>query len=260
MTTERTWTDDSLRTAVAAATSWRGVMRELGLNPSNGGVTRTIRGHAARLGLDYSHFRANRSWSDAALRQAITESRTWAEALTTLGLSGSAGGERTLIRGHAVRLGLDISHLGQPAPPGPAASQLEPHLTNLRFAAESLAAAWFALRSCGVAFPVVPSPYDLLISASEGIQRVQVKTTTRNTKDGWEVQVARRPYSVGNNALTVPYNPEDVDLFFIVDGDLTMYVIPMIAIAGRMRILLRTYKKYIVGNAAGLWAAASRVA
>jgi hypothetical protein len=111
-----------------------------------------------------------------------------------------------------------------------------------------------------VALPVVPGSHDLLVSAPDGIQRVQVKTTTRNTKDGWLVQVARRPYSVGNNALAVPYDPSDVDLFFIVDGDLTMYVIPMLAVAGRISILLRTYKKYIVGNAAGLWAAASRVA
>ena len=107
---------------------------------------------------------------------------------------------------------------------------------------------------------VVPGPYDLLVSAPDGIQRVQVKTTTLNTKDGWMVQVARRPYSMGNNALPIPYDPDEIDLFFIVDGDLTMYVIPMIAVAGRMRILLRSYKKYIVGNASGLWAAASRVA
>jgi hypothetical protein len=31
-----------------------------------------------------------------------------------------------------------------------------------------------------------------------------------------------------------------------------MYLIPSRAIAGRLQVLLRTYKKYIVGNAAGL--------
>jgi hypothetical protein len=31
-----------------------------------------------------------------------------------------------------------------------------------------------------------------------------------------------------------------------------MYLIPSRAVASRLRILLRTYKKYIVGNAAGL--------
>ena len=259
MTTERTWTDDSLRAAVAAATSWRGVMRELGLNPSNGGVTRTIRGHAARLGLDYSHFRANRAWSDATLRQAITQSRTWDEAMAQLGLTKGDDSSRILIRAHATRLCLDLSHLGRPDQPA-APSEFTPDLENLRHAAECLAAGWFALCGCGVAFPAIPSPYDLLVTTRDGIRRVQVKSTACNTKDGWQVNVSRRPYSVGNNAPAIPYDPDDIDLFFIVDGDLSMYVIPMIAIAGRMRILLRSYKKYIVGNAAGLWAASSRVA
>jgi hypothetical protein len=42
--------------------------------------------------------------------------------------------------------------------------------------------------------------------------------------------------------------------FFIVDGDLTMYLIPSQVIAGRVQILLRTCTKYIVSNAAGLMA------
>ncbi len=52
----------------------------------------------------------------------------------------------------------------------------------------------------------------------------------------------------------MPYDPELIDLFFIMDGDLTMYLIPSRVIAGRVAILLRTYEKYIVGNAAGLLA------
>jgi hypothetical protein len=45
-----------------------------------------------------------------------------------------------------------------------------------------------------------------------------------------------------------------IDLFFIMDGDLSMYLIPSIVIAGRVQILLRGYQKYLVGNAAGLMA------
>jgi len=131
-------------------------MRQLGLNPSNGAATQTIRRHAAWLGLDTSHFRNNRSWSDA--------------------------------------------------------------------------------------------------------KRVQVKTTTFKSKDGWLARIGRRPYSIGNNAPLVPYDPEVIDLFFIVDGDLTVYVIPSRAVGGRTQILLRSYTKYIVGNAAGLIAARPSVA
>jgi hypothetical protein len=79
-----------------------------------------------------------------------------------------------------------------------------------------------------------------------------VKTTTFRSKDGWLAQIGRRPYSVGNNALLLPCDPEVIELFFIVDGDLTIYLIPSRVIAGRVQILLRTYRKYIVGNAAGL--------
>jgi len=247
-----TWSDEQLPAAVAAATSWRGVMRGLGLNPANGGTTRTIRRHAVWLGLDTSHFRRNRSWSDVVLRQAITESRTWDEVLTTLGLSTRAGGGRALVKAHALRLGLDVSHMGRPTPHAADRCELQPNLAHLRQAAESLAATWFMLCGRNVAFPVEPDTYDLLVDMPEGPKRVQVKTTTFKSKDGWMVQIGRRPYSIGNNALLVPYDPEIIELFFIVDGDLAIYVIPSHVIAGRVQILLRTYSNYIVGNAAGL--------
>jgi hypothetical protein len=86
---------------------------------------------------------------------------------------------------------------------------------------------------------------------SDGFKRVQVKTSICDTKAGWH-QAGRRPYSIGNSALLVPYDPEVIDLFFVVDGDLSIYVIPSRAVGGRTGILLRSYKNYIVGNAAGL--------
>jgi len=110
----------------------------------------------------------------------------------------------------------------------------------------------------GVMFPVWLDPltavYDLLVSMPEGVKRVQVKTTTCCGKDGWTVVVGRRPYSSGNRERRVPYDPELIDWFLILDGDLTMYLIPSRVIAGRVGILLRTYTKYVVGSAAGLMA------
>jgi len=114
-----------------------------------------------------------------------------------------------------------------------------------------LAASWFSLCGFTTAIPVEPTIYDLLVSMPDGIKRVQVKTTTYNSKVGWQVGVGRRPYSIGNRERLVPYDPELIDSFFIVDGDLTMYLIPSQVIAGRVQILLRTYTKYIVGSAAG---------
>ena len=115
-----------------------------------------------------------------------------------------------------------------------------------------LAACWFSLCGFATAIPVEPVVYDLLVSMQEGIKRVQVKTTTYYSKGGWQVAVGRRPYSAGNRKGLVPYDPELIDLFFIVDGDLAMYLIPSQVIAGRVQILLRTYVRYIVGNALGL--------
>ena len=41
----------------------------------------------------------------------------------------------------------------------------------------------------------------------------------------------------------MPYDPDVIDYFFIVDGDYDMYLIPSRVIAGRVAILLRTYTK-----------------
>ena len=86
----------------------------------------------------------------------------------------------------------------------------------------------------------------------DGIKRVQVKTTTSAGKHGWQVSVGRRPYTPKGLGPLEPYDPDDIDYFFVLDGDLAMYLIPAQIIAGRVAILLRVYKDYVVGNARGL--------
>jgi hypothetical protein len=85
-----------------------------------------------------------------------------------------------------------------------------------------------------------------------GIKRIQVKTTTCKEKAGWMVQVGRRPYSVGNRGRLIPYDPDALDFFFILDGELTMYLIPSHVLAGRVQILLSNYFRYIVGDISSL--------
>ena len=122
----------------------------------------------------------------------------------------------------------------------------------MRAAAGMVAATWFTLRGCDVSLPIEPTRYDLLVGAADGINRVQVKTTTYAGPDGWTVTVGHHPDTHSKKGHLLAYDPDEIDLFFIVDGDMTMYLIPSRAIAGRVRILLRTYAKYIVGNARGL--------
>jgi len=235
-------------------------MRRLGLNASSAGAIRIVRRDVERLGLDTSHFRGKRIWSDAELRRAVMGSQYWDELINTLGLVPGSGDARTRVKAHAIRLGLDLSHLEHPLGNSVAPAEVKPDLRYLRDAATSLAAAWFSLCGLGVAIPTEPAVYDLLVVMSEGIRRVQVKTTTCYSKDGWTAVVGRRPYSAGNRERRIPYDPESIDLFFIVDGDMAIYLIPSRIIAGRVSVLLRTYTKYIVGSAAGLMTRPAAVA
>lgn len=224
------------------------------------GTVRVVRRRAAELNLDWSHFRGKRRWSDAQLKQAVSECHSWDELLSRLGLSLRSGNVQPHIKSHAVRLGLDTSHLNrlshngrEPSEAPAQASELNAELKFLRVAAGALAGTWFMLRGCAVSFPAEPTVYDLLAQTPQGIIRVQVKTTTCTQKNGWQVGVGHHPDTHAKKQRQVlAYSPDEIDLFFIVDGDMTMYLIPSRAIAGRVGILLRTYRKYIVGNAQGL--------
>jgi hypothetical protein len=257
---ERTWSDAQLMDAVADSSNWRNVMRKLGLNASSAGAIRIVRRDVERLGLDTSHFRGKRIWSDAQLRHAVINSQSWDELLATLGLAPGSGDGRVRVKAHAIRLGLDLSHLENPVGNSSGHAEVKPDLRYLRDAATSLAASWFSLCGLSVALPAEPTVYDLLVVMPEGIKRVQVKSTTCYSKDGWTVVVGRRPYSIGNRERRIPYDPESIDWFFIVDGDLTIYLIPSRVIAGRVAILLHTYTKYVVGSAAGFMAPRPAVA
>jgi len=228
-------------------------MRQLSLNATSAGTIRLVRRHAVRLGLDVSHFRGKRRWSDAQLKLAVSQAQSWDEVLDDLGLVINGGGMRTHLRSHAIRLGLDFGHLETDAEPLDEPLALKPHLKHLREAGAFIAAAWFTYCGSSVLFPIEPAIYDLVVSMQDRLCRIQVKTTTHYSKNGWLISVGRRPYSIRKDKPLVPYDPDVIDYFFIVDGDLNMYLIPSRVIAGRVSILLRTYVRYIVGNAGGLF-------
>jgi hypothetical protein len=248
---KRSWTESQLAAAVTASRSWRGVMRELGLCVTSAGSIRAVKRHVVRLGLDTSHFRGQRRWSDAQLRQAVVSAQSWHEVLSLLGRASYNKDDRTRVKARAMRLGLDLSQLDAPRIGEAARPEFRPNIKHLREAGTALAAMWFLLCGYNASLPVEPTIYDLLVSMPDGVKRVQVKTTTHYSK-GWAVQVGRRPYSVGNRGRLVPYDPDLVDLFFILDGELTMYLIPSRVIAGRVVILLSNYTEYVVGSAAFL--------
>lgn len=242
------WSDEQLIEAIRASEHWRGVMRELGIQTNSAGVMARIRRDVARLELDVSHFKGSRTWSDSELIRAVIDARTWDDVLASLGLGSPQQGTRLHLMRHAARLGLDVSHLEIPSPSSAIPRPVQPDLANLRSAAPCMAAAWFTLRGRSALFPIEPAVFDIAVSMPDGMKRVQVKTSTTRNGDSWLVNVSRRPHSPGNLGPRTPYDPDEIDLFFIVDGDLNMYLIPSRVIAGRTSILLRAYEDYIVGN------------
>jgi hypothetical protein len=250
----RTWTDEELQAAVSAQHSWRGVLRALGLKSTSGVSLRTIRQRADDLGLDSSHFTGQRKWTDAQLRRAVADGSSWSEVIHLLRMFDN-GENRVRIKGHAVRLGLDVSHLAPSAKEELPAEVMDvpPDLTRLRAAAPSIAMVWFGLRGWAVALPIEPQEYDLLVTMPSGIQRVQVKSTTSHSeRNGWQVGVGRRPYTLDKTAGKAPYDPETIDLFFIVDGLGHIYLIPASVLGGRTAITLDSYASYLVGDASSL--------
>lgn len=230
-----------------------------GSRANSAGAVRIVRRRADELGLDSSHFRGKRRWSDEQLRQAVADCNSWEEVILRLGLSAEHGSIAPHIKSHTVRLGLDtehlkgISHVGR-QPPGavPDVAALPTDPKNLRAAAESIAAAWFTVRGCTVSIPATPAIYDLLVETPERLMRVQVKSTTRAHKDsGWLAGIGHHPDTHSKKGSVLAYSPDEIDLFFIIDGDMSIYLIPSRTVAGRITILLRTYKKYIVGNVRG---------
>lgn len=242
------WTDEQLIEAVRTSEHWRGVLRALGIETNSAGTMARIRRDAARLKLDVSHFKASRTWSDNELIRAVADARNWDDVLASLRLSTPQKSTRAHLIRHATRLGLDTSHLEAPEPATAAAPRPQPDLANLRSAAPSMAAAWFVLRGCPAAFPVEVAVFDLLVSLPDGVKRVQVKTTTTRNHGSWLARIGHRPNAGGSSTPPVPYDPDEIDLFFIVDGDLNLYLIPIQAVAGRTSIVVRAYQQYIVGN------------
>lgn len=255
------WTDEQLTEAIRSSTNWRNVMLLLGFGDraKSAGAVRIVRRRAVELGLDWSHFRGKRRWSDAQLKQAVAECKSWPDVILQLGLSLESGNVASHIKSHAVRLGLDTEHFDavshvrrQPPDAVPLVAALPPDPRQLRTAAESMAAGWFMLRGCTVSVPATPAIYDLLVETPEGLKRVQVKSTTNIHKNnGWIARIGHHPDTHSKKGYVLAYSPDEIDLFFIIDGDMSVYLIPSRAVAGRTTILLRTYKKYIVGDARG---------
>jgi hypothetical protein len=110
MPVKRRWTDDQLREAVTASTSYKAVLRRLGLLPG-GGSHYDLRHRIRELGLDTSHFVAprQRPWPEAELREAVAASQALTALLVRLGIPPTSAARQRLQRELRAR-GIDTSH------------------------------------------------------------------------------------------------------------------------------------------------------
>jgi PD-(D/E)XK endonuclease len=159
-----------------------------------------------------------------------------------LGLADSGGNVRA-VRTHAARLGLDTSRLTRQPPPSPSSPPPRPQVTNLRTAGPTLAAAWFMLCGYQVLWPLEPCRYDLAVTCGAQFQRVQVKTATYQND---RTYVAHLSNSRPNGHLL--YDVDEIDCFFVIDGDLNAYLIPHGDVSGYKSIYLRHYRNYLVSE------------
>lgn len=237
----RSYSDADLTSAVSASRSWRGVLRALGLVATSSSAMRSVRRQADRLGLDYGHFTGQRLWTDGQLAAAVRTSSTWAEVVAQLGLADPSS--QTALKGHAARLDIEVGHLPTVRPQKSHAAEMSPDAAHLARAGSLLAASWFTLCGHDVSWPLEPCRYDLLVSMDNSIKRVQVKTTTVRQRDSWTVWL-----STTRTRTRVTYDVDDLDDFFIIDGDLCYYLIPARRVGGLHAISLAAYADCRVGK------------
>lgn len=253
---KHTWTEADLREVVAKCKSWRDVLRAFGYSPTSGAAKERMRRAVLKFDISTEHFTGQRRWTDAQLIRAVETARTWQELFRAMNMKSGNSAEKAMIKSHALRLALDLDPLERSAPEVHRDVHDIPAQRNqLRRAAPSIAMAWFLARGIPVFVPPEPEPYDLVAELSVGFQKVQVKSSTRRDKYGrCNAGIAPRRTHGPNKDMAVPYDPDDVDLFFIVDADGWMYLIPMKAVAGYCGISLNAYKQYRCGRADGLLA------
>ncbi|WP_194385631.1 group I intron-associated PD-(D/E)XK endonuclease [Microbacterium invictum] len=224
--------------AIAASVSWRGVLRELNLVATSAGAMRSVRSRADHLGLEYGHFAGQRRWNEEQLQSAVATETSWTEVVDALGLTGRSA--VSIVKGHAARLELDVSHLT----PIPADARPSPKLDLHRLgrAGALLAASWYTLSGHDVSWPLEPSRFDLIVHTVHGMRRVQVKTTTSRRSDKWQV------YLSTTHGERTTYDPDEIDDFFIINADLECYLIPVEAVGGLHMIQLSAYEQYRVAG------------
>ena len=79
-----------------------------------------------------------------------------------------------------------------------------------------------------------------MVERGGAVKRVQVKTATVRTGQSWTVWLST------TGAERLPYDIEEIDDFFIIDGDFNYYLIPVSRVGGLHAIQLSAYAAFKV--------------
>lgn len=229
---------------VSASSSWSDLFEALGFQGRPGSRTQAkIRNMVREAGIDHSHFHVQRgpylTWGEDDLRRSVASSKRWKDVQEDLRCSYLTA------RKYAERWGIDVSHIEAadhmriPSTPPLDDKGLTPE--RLRYASESIAKSWYMLRGFETFEPERTSVVDLLILESGEFRKVQVKTASSRSGSNWNVGIARHLPGTDRRGFA-PYDASEVDEFFIVTLDGSMYRIPIQAVEGKMSACLG--KKY----------------
>lgn len=127
---------------------------------------------------------------------------------------------------------------------------------HLRSSALGSAIEWFMSRGYVASIPLAQTPYDLIVESDSGLQKIQVKSTNHKDKCGrWIADIFKRLYDASRSVNAAgkrrraAYRVDEVDHFFIITGDDSVYVIPLAATDGKQSITLdRSYAAYKIEN------------
>jgi hypothetical protein len=112
-----------------------------------------------------------------------------------------------------------------------------------------IVAAILELHGARVSWPMEPAPYDLLVDLGARLSKVQVKTAARRQGGSYDCYLTRSTYIASSRwPQRERYAAADVDDFGIVDGDLSVYLIPHSVVGHRAAIRVRCYQQFLVGR------------
>lgn len=198
-----------------------------------------------------------RTYTDEELAAAVEVARTWRGVLCGLGFVATSAKAIRSVGSHAERIGADYSHfrvqrswtdeqLWQAIEEADGWSNvvarlnLEGSSAVVTLKGHAVGVAWFAMCGHEVSWRIEPARCDLLVWVASQAHRVRVKLMVARAGSGG----ARVSFNLGRQQR--PYDPDEIDDFFIIDGELNFYLVLAAVVSGRHMMHLAAHELFLV--------------